>query len=161
MLALDLWAMFGAKQEEGRWRPFRRIGIFFLSLLVTFGRNIILHLPVIASFVTFCHIFKLGFFLGRHGLPSLGTFLGELSEVDRGIGVFLLVLLPAGLHEEGVRGHLAPRLAGVALPHDAAAAARPPGGSFSSEYRAAAGSDRDAPTRGSGVKWYEIGRAHV
>ena len=48
--------------------------------------------------------------------------------------MFLLVLLPPGLHEEGVRGHLAPRLVGVALPHDAAAAAaaaaRPPGGSF-------------------------------
>lgn len=130
MFTFDLWAMFRAKQEEGRWRPFGSIGIFFLALLVTLGRDVIFHLPVIASFVTFCHLFKLGLFLGRHSLPSLGALLGELGEVDRGIGVFLLVLLPAGLHEEGVRGHLAPRLVGVALPHGAAAPAttRPPGG---------------------------------
>lgn len=129
MFTFDLWAMFRAKQEEGRWRPFGSIGIFFLALLVTLGRDVIFHLPVIASFVTFCHLFKLGLFLGRHSLPSLGALLGELGEVDRGIGVFLLVLLPAGLHEEGVRGHLAPRLVGVALPHGAAAPAttRPPG----------------------------------
>lgn len=61
--------------------------------------------------------------------------------------MLLLVLLAAGLHEEGVRRHLAPRLVGVALPHDAAAAAEaacPPGGRFSSEFRAAAASDRYA-----------------
>lgn len=62
--------------------------------------------------------------------------------------MLLLVLLAAGLHEEGVRRHLAPRLVGVALPHDDAAAAAeaacPPGGRFSSEFRAAAASDRYA-----------------
>lgn len=31
--------------------------------------------------------------------------------------MLLLVLLPAGLHEEGVRGHLAPRLVGVSFTH--------------------------------------------
>lgn len=31
--------------------------------------------------------------------------------------MLLLVLLPAGLHEEGIRGHLASRLVGVALSH--------------------------------------------
>ena len=82
MFTFDLWAMFGAKQEEGRWRPFRSVGIFFLSLLVTFRRDIIFHLPVVASFVTFCHVFELGLFLGRHCLPSLGTFLGKLCEID-------------------------------------------------------------------------------
>ena len=110
MFAFDLWAMFGAKQEEGRSerkeqscnnlnekkrgegnsvgfkrhlrRPFRSVGIFFLSLLVTFRRDIIFHFPVVASFVTFCHVFELGLFLGRHGLPSLGTFLGKLCEID-------------------------------------------------------------------------------
>ena len=96
-------------------RPFRSIGVFLLSFLVTFGRNIIFHLPVIASFVTFCHIFKFRLFLRRHGLPSLGTFLGEFSEIDRRVWVFLLVLFPAGLHEEGVRGHLAPWLVGVSF----------------------------------------------
>ena len=49
-------------------RPFRSVGIFFLSLLVTFRRDIIFHLPVVASFVTFCHVFEFGLFLGRHGL---------------------------------------------------------------------------------------------
>ena len=63
-------------------RPFRSVGIFFLSLLVTFRRDIIFHLPVVASFVTFCHVFELGLFLGRHGLPSLETFLGKLCEID-------------------------------------------------------------------------------
>ena len=60
--------------------------------------------------------------------------------------MLLLVLLAAGLHEEGVRRHLAPRLVGVALPHAAAAAeaACPPGERFSSEFRAAAASDRYA-----------------
>ena len=61
--------------------------------------------------------------------------------------MLLLVLLVAGLHEEGVRRHLAPRLVGVALPHDAAAAteaACPPGERFSSEFRSAAASDRYA-----------------
>lgn len=31
--------------------------------------------------------------------------------------MFLLVLFPAGLHEEGIRGHLAPRLVGVSFTH--------------------------------------------
>ena len=139
--------MFGAKQEEGRWRPFRSVGIFFLSLLVTFRRNIIFHLPVAASFVTFCHVSELGLFLGRHGLLSLGTFLGKLCKIDWGVGVLLLVLLEAGLHEEGIWRHLAPRLVGVALPHAAAAAveaACPPGERFSSEFHSAAACDRYA-----------------
>ena len=61
--------------------------------------------------------------------------------------MLLLVLLTAGLHEEGIRRHLAPWLVGIALPHDAAAAAEaacPPGQRFSSEFRAAAASDRYA-----------------
>lgn len=68
--------------------------------------------------------------------------------------MLLLVLLAAGLHEEGVRRHLAPRLVGVALPHDAAAAAEaacPPGERFSSEFRAAAASDRYAAALAPGV----------
>lgn len=31
--------------------------------------------------------------------------------------MFLLVLFPASLHEEGIRGHLAPRLVGVSFTH--------------------------------------------
>ena len=61
--------------------------------------------------------------------------------------MFLLVLLAAGLHKEGVRRHLAPRLVGVALPHAAAAAveaACPPGERFSSEFHSAATCDRYA-----------------
>ena len=52
--------------------------------------------------------------------------------------MLLLVLLAAGLHEEGVRRHLAPRLVGVALPHAAAAAeaACPPGGRAVERWRA-------------------------
>ena len=53
-----------------------------------------------------------------------------------------LVLLAAGLHGEGVRRHPAPRLAGVAPPHEAAVAAAeaacPPGERLSSEFRDAA-----------------------
>lgn len=122
MFTFDLWAMFRAKQEEGRRWSLGSIWIFFLSFLITFGRNIVLHLPVITSFVALGQILKLRLFLGRHGLPSLRTFLRELGEVDRRVGMLLLVLLPAGLHEEGVRGHLAPRLVGVPLAHDDGAA---------------------------------------
>lgn len=122
MFTFDLWAMFRAKQEEGRRWSLGSIWIFFLSFLITFGRNIVLHLPVITSFVALGQIFKLRLFLGRHGLPSLRTFLRELGEVDRRVGMLLLVLLSAGLHEEGVRGHLAPRLVGVPLAHDDGAA---------------------------------------
>ena len=32
--------------------------------------------------------------------------------------MFLLVLLPVGLHEEGVQGHFAPQVIGVTLAHD-------------------------------------------
>ena len=56
--------------------------------------------------------------------------------------MLLLVLLTAGLHEEGIRRHLAPWLVGIALPHDAAVAveaACPPGERFSSS---------------SGVNWF-------
>ena len=128
-------------------RPFRGIGVFLLSFLVTFGRNTIFHLPVIASFVTFCHIFKFRLFLLRHGLPSLGTFLGEFSEIDRRVWVFLLVLFPAGLHEEGVRGHLAPWLAGVSFTHGDRRCL--PGGSFSSESPT-----ETLPSQRSGVNWF-------
>lgn len=62
----------------------------------------------------------------RSHLPSLRTFLGEFSEIDRRVRVLLLVLFPAGLHEEGVRGHLAPRLVGVSFTHGAGR--RRPGG---------------------------------
>lgn len=45
-------------------------------------------------------------------LPSLGALLGEFREDDILFGMFLLVLLPARLHEEGVRRHaaLGPRI---------------------------------------------------
>ena len=117
MFTFDLWVLFRAKQEEGKLWSLWSIGVLFLSFLITFGRNVILHLPVIASFVALGQIFELRFFLSRHGLPSLGALLGELGEVDRRVGVLLLVLLAARLHEEGVRGHLAPRLVGVSLAH--------------------------------------------
>lgn len=41
-------------------------------------------------------------------LPSLRALLGELGEHDVLLGVFLLVFLPARLHEERVGGHTAP-----------------------------------------------------
>lgn len=50
-------------------------------------------------------------------LPSLGAFLGELGEVDGRVRVLLLVLLPAGLHKEGVGRGLPPRL-GRIFPHN-------------------------------------------
>lgn len=40
--------------------------------------------------------------------------------------MFLLVLFPAGLHEEGIRGHFAPGLVGVSFTHGDRR--RPPGG---------------------------------
>lgn len=52
-------------------------------------------------------------------------------------------------HEEGVRRHLAPRLVGVALPHDAAAAAEaacPPGGRAVERWRAGCFRPNAAPS---------------
>lgn len=37
-------------------------------------------------------------------LPSLRALLGKLWKVDTGARVFLLVLLTAGLHKEGIGG---------------------------------------------------------
>lgn len=49
-------------------------------------------------------------------LPSLGALLGKLGKVNRSLRVFLLVLLPTGLHKICIGGHLPPRL-GWILPH--------------------------------------------
>jgi len=47
--------------------------------------------------------------MGTH-LPSLGALLGELGEHHRLLRVLLLVLLPAGLHKEGIGSHAPPGL---------------------------------------------------
>lgn len=55
------------------------LGYFFL--LITFGRNAILHLPIITSFVVLGQVFRLRLFFFRHGLPSLGPRFWGLGEV--------------------------------------------------------------------------------
>lgn len=68
--------------------------------LITIGRNIIFHPPVIASLVTLCHVFELSLVLCRHCLSSLQMFPRGFRESDGRASVFPLVLFPAGSHEE-------------------------------------------------------------
>lgn len=50
-------------------------------------------------------------------LPPLGTFLGELGEVDRLLGILLPVFFSTRLHKKGVRRSLPLRLVGVFTHH--------------------------------------------
>lgn len=110
-------AMYGDLPEEGREGALGSIGVLGLFALATpsFGlsRFIITHLPVKALLVLLSHFLEPLLLLVTHSLPALSALLGELGEDDILVGVLLLVLLAARLHEESVGRHAAARLVGV------------------------------------------------
>lgn len=57
-------------------RSLRGIGVLESLLLVAFRGHVILHFPLIAHLVLFCHVFKFAFLFWRHRLVARGEIQG-------------------------------------------------------------------------------------
>jgi len=113
---LHLGTLVVTEPKEGGQRALRGIGVLgtlALLALLTLRGLVVGHLGLVSLAVFVRERVEALLLLVGHGLPAFSTLLGELGEDDILIGVLLLVLLAAGLHEEGVGGHSAARLGGV------------------------------------------------
>jgi len=99
---LHLGSLIVAEPEKGRQGPFRGIGVLHaLSLLALLAlwRLVGRHFIVVPFLVLLGHVMEALLFLVGHGLPAVGTFAREFGKDHTFIGMFLLVLFTAGLHE--------------------------------------------------------------
>lgn len=76
-----VWWFFFLAQNHSR-RSLRSVGVLLLSLLLSLGGDIILHLPVITSFVSLGHFLELPFFLAGHRLQTHGGREGREPGSD-------------------------------------------------------------------------------
>lgn len=94
-----VWWFFFLAQNHSR-RSLRSVGVLLLSLLLSLGRDVVLHLPVITSFVSLGHFLELPFFLAGHGLQTHG---GERGGNPAQIQRPLAPSRPEGQQPQGPR----------------------------------------------------------